>query len=105
MKPRTRETAILMLVDSIEAASRTIDPPERKKFEEMIQRVLFMKLKSGQLDDCGIEAHHLRQLVVRMSETLVNMYHSRIKYPWQKEAEVAAKDKGNVVRLPSRPEK
>lgn len=105
MKPRTRETAILMLVDSIEAASRTIDPPERKKFEEMIQRVLFTKLKSGQLDECGIEAHHLRQLVVRMSETLVNMYHSRIKYPWQKEAEVAAKDKGNVVRLPSRPDK
>ncbi len=101
MKPRTRETAILMLVDSIEAASRTIDPPERKKFEEMIQRVIFTKLKSGQLDECGLEAPHLRQLVVRMADTLVNMYHSRIKYPWQKEAEA----KGNVVRLPSRPEK
>jgi cyclic-di-AMP phosphodiesterase PgpH len=100
MKPRTRETAILMLVDSIEAASRTIDPPERKKFEEMIQRVIFTKLKSGQLDECGLEAPHLRQLVIRMADTLVNMYHSRIKYPWQKEAEA----KGNVVRLP-RPEK
>lgn len=102
MRPRTRETAILMLVDSIEAASRTIDPPEKKKFEEMIQRVIFTKLKSGQLDDCGLEAHHLRQLVIRMADTLVNMYHSRIKYPWQKEKEAEAK--GNVVRLP-RPEK
>jgi cyclic-di-AMP phosphodiesterase PgpH len=102
MRPRTRETAILMLVDSIEAASRTIDPPERKKFEEMIQRVIFTKLKSGQLDDCGLEAHHLRQLVIRMADTLVNMYHSRIKYPWQKEQK-DAEAKGNVVRLPTPP--
>lgn len=107
MRPRTRETAILMLVDSIEAASRTISPPERKKFEEMIQRVIFTKLKSGQLDDCGLEAHHLRQLVVRMADTLVNMYHSRIKYPWQKEKEAAqeADAKSKVVHLPPRTEK
>ena len=45
MKPQTKETAILMLVDSIEAASRTIYPPEQKKFEEMIQRVVFTKLR------------------------------------------------------------
>lgn len=113
MRPRTRETAILMLVDSIEAASRTIDPPEKKKFEEMIQRVIFTKLKAGQLDECGLEAHHLRQLVVRMADTLVNMYHSRIKYPWQREgAQKEGENKkdqpppsGNVVRLPTRPEK
>jgi putative nucleotidyltransferase with HDIG domain len=85
MKPRTKETAILMLVDSIEAASRTIDPPERRKFEEMIQRVVFTKLRSGQLDDCGLTTADLRLLVQRMADTLVNVYHSRIKYPWQRE--------------------
>ena len=40
-----RETAIVMLVDSIEAASRTVDPPEREAFETMIQRIVFTKLK------------------------------------------------------------
>jgi membrane-associated HD superfamily phosphohydrolase len=90
MKPRTRETAILMLVDSIEAASRTIQPPEHQKFEEMIQRVLFTKLKSGQLDEAGLSSNDLRLLVVRMSDTLVNMFHGRIKYPWQKAQEEAA---------------
>jgi len=84
MKPQTKETAILMLVDSIEAASRTIDPPEQSKFEEMIQRIIFTKLKSGQLDESGLTLDDLRVLVVRMSETLVNVYHSRIRYPWQK---------------------
>jgi len=87
MKPQTKETAILMLVDSIEAASRTIQPPERAKLEEMIQRIVFTKLKSGQLDDSGLALEDMKILVVRMADTLVNMYHGRIKYPWQEQQE------------------
>lgn len=87
MKPQTKETAILMLVDSIEAASRTIWPPEHKKFEEMIQRVIFTKLASAQLDESGLTLEDLRIITTRMAATLVNMYHGRIKYPWQREAE------------------
>jgi len=88
MKPQTKETAILMLVDSIEAASRTIDPPEREKFEEMIQRIVFTKLRGGQLDESGLTVSDLRTLVVRMSDTLVNMFHHRIRYPWQDQRRV-----------------
>jgi cyclic-di-AMP phosphodiesterase PgpH len=66
MKPQTKETAILMLVDSIEAASRTIDPPEREKFEVMIARIIFTKLKSGQLDESGLTMADLRTLIKRM---------------------------------------
>lgn len=87
MKPQTKETAILMLVDSIEAASRTIWPPEHKKFEEMVQRVMFTKLQSGQLDESNLTLEDLRVIATRMASTLVNMYHGRIKYPWQREAE------------------
>ena len=90
MKPQTKETAILMLVDSIEAASRTIWPPEHKKFEEMIHRVIFSKLSAGQLDESGLSIEDLRIITSRMASTLVNMYHGRIKYPWQHEAERAA---------------
>jgi putative nucleotidyltransferase with HDIG domain len=88
MKPQTKETAILMLVDSIEAASRTIDPPERDKFEEMIQRIVFTKLRGGQLDESGLTVADLRTLVTRMSDTLVNMFHHRIRYPWQDQRRV-----------------
>jgi len=87
MKPLTKETAILMLVDSIEAASRTVSPPSHDKFEEMIRRVVFTKLASGQLDDCGLAVTDLRIMVQRMAATLVNMYHGRIKYPWQHDRE------------------
>ncbi len=88
MKPQTKETAILMLVDSIEAASRTIDPPERERFEEMIQRIIFTKLRAGQLDESGLTVADLRILVTRMSDTLVNMFHHRIRYPWQDQRRV-----------------
>ncbi|MCC6647571.1 MAG: HDIG domain-containing protein [Polyangiaceae bacterium] len=84
MKPQTKETAILMLVDSIEAASRTIDPPERAKYEQMIDRIIVTKLRAGQLDESGLSMEDLRSLAVRMGDTLVNVYHSRIKYPWQR---------------------
>lgn len=88
MKPQTKETAILMLVDSIEAASRTVDPPDRQRFEVMIQRIVFTKLQSGQLDDCGLSLSDVNVIINRMAETLVNMNHHRIKYPWQaKQAE------------------
>ena len=89
MKPQTKETAILMLVDSIEAASRTIMPPEHKKFEEMIQRVIFTKLQAGQLDESGLTIEDLRVMTSRMASTLVNMYHGRVKYPWQRESATA----------------
>ncbi|HVJ22196.1 MAG TPA: HDIG domain-containing protein [Polyangiaceae bacterium] len=88
MKPQTKETAILMLVDSIEAASRTVDPPDRNNFETMIERIVFTKLKQGQLDECGLELKELRTVTRRMAEALVNMHHHRIKYQWQnKQAE------------------
>ncbi len=89
MRPRTKETAILMLVDSIEAASRTIDPPDRDRFEEMVQRILFVKLRQGQLDESGLTLQDLRTISIRVVDSLCSMYHSRIKYPWQEKKEAA----------------
>jgi putative nucleotidyltransferase with HDIG domain len=103
MKPQTKETAILMLVDSIEAASRTIFPPEQKKFEEMIQRVIFTKLSGGQLDESGLTLEDLRIITTRMASTLVNMYHGRIKYPWQREADRASPTTPNPALASSSP--
>jgi hypothetical protein len=103
MKPQTKETGILMLVDSIEAASRTISPPERAKFDEMIQRVVFSKLRSGQLDDSGLTLEDLRTIASRMGDTLVNMYHSRIRYPWQDKPEAPAPQAASGATPPPPP--
>lgn len=86
MKPRSRETAILMLVDGIEAAARTIDQPSLEKFQEMIHRVMFSKICQGQLDDSGLTLQEVQVIANSMAQTLVNAYHHRIKYPWQQGA-------------------
>jgi len=82
-KPTTQETGILMLVDAIEAAARTVDKPEKAKFQNLVQRIIFMKLIQGQLDDTGLKLSDLRIIANTLVDTLVNMYHARIKYPWQ----------------------
>jgi putative nucleotidyltransferase with HDIG domain len=88
MRPRTKETAILMLIDAIEAAARTVDEPTREKFEAVVQRVTNVKLRQGQLDVCGLTMEDIRVLQSTLTDTLCNAYHNRIKYPWQdKEAE------------------
>lgn len=82
-KPTTRETGILMLVDAIEAAARTVDKPEKAKFQNLVQRIIFTKLIQGQIDDTGLTLADLRIIANTLVDTLVNMYHARIKYPWQ----------------------
>ena len=102
MAPLSRETAILMLVDAIEAASRTVQPPQRDKFEEMIRRVVFHKLQTGQLDESGLTLVDLRIMTDRMASALVNMYHGRIKYPWQtKESEPGASEEPKPKAAPA----
>jgi hypothetical protein len=56
----------------------------------MIQRVVFSKLQAGQLDQSGLTIEDVRVLTSRMASTLVNMYHGRIKYPWQREESLKA---------------
>ena len=87
MRPRTKETAILMLIDAIEAAARTVDEPTRDKFEAIVQRVMNVKLRQGQLDECGLSMEDLRVLQTTLTDTLCNAYHNRIKYPWQDKQE------------------
>jgi hypothetical protein len=72
-----------MLVDSIEAGARTVEPPTRDKFLEMVQRVIFVKMHQGQLDESGLTISDIRTLAVQITEALVNAYHKRVRYPWQ----------------------
>ncbi|MGB5547336.1 MAG: HD domain-containing protein, partial [Polyangiales bacterium] len=94
MRPRTKETAILMLIDAIEAAARTVDEPSRDKYEAIVQRVMNVKLRQGQLDECGLTMENLRVIQSTLIDTLCNANHNRIKYPWQ------AKEEEGEVQLP-----
>lgn len=84
MRPRNRETGILMIVDAVEAASRTIKEPAKHKFENLVQRIVYTKLNQGQLDECGLTLADLKAVSTTLVDSLVNMYHARIEYPWQR---------------------
>jgi cyclic-di-AMP phosphodiesterase PgpH len=96
IRPRTVETAIIMLVDAVEAAARTIELPSREKLSELVQHVIFAKLKQEQLEKSGLTIEDLRKLSTQITDTLWRIYHSRIRYPWQE-----ARERGDEVTAAS----
>ncbi|MFC1641145.1 HDIG domain-containing metalloprotein [Myxococcota bacterium] len=103
-RPQTKETGIVMLVDAIEAASRTVDAPSRETFETMVERLVYMKLSAGQLDDCALDLSELRVIIAKVIEALVNQHHHRIKYHWQVEQAEEFGVPAQAVRYSSCPE-
>ncbi len=83
--PSSRETALLMIVDSVEAASRTLSEPKQKDLENLVRRILFGKLLQGYLDDSGLTAGDLKRIGISLIKFLQAQFHGRVAYPWQKE--------------------
>jgi len=83
--PTSRETAILMIVDSMEAASRTLREPTQAELENLVRRILFFKLLHGYLDDSGLTTGDLKQIGISLVKFLQAQFHVRIVYPWQKQ--------------------
>jgi len=79
-RPRTREAAILMLADSIEAASRSIEEPTPARFQDMVEKIVNNKFTDGQFGECPITLHDLNRLSESMVNTLSGIYHARIEY-------------------------
>ncbi|MGM0897111.1 MAG: HD family phosphohydrolase [Bacillota bacterium] len=83
-KPQTRENAIIMIADSLEAAVRSMDAPNTEKIRKMVDAITEDKLKDGQFDECDITLKELKRVKSVMCETLNGIFHSRIAYPEDK---------------------
>jgi len=89
-KPATKEAAIVMIADAVEAASRTLDRPIPSRIEALVKRITAARLLDGQLEDCRLtlsEVHLIEQALFRV---LCSMYHARIEYPTPPPAPVPA---------------
>jgi putative nucleotidyltransferase with HDIG domain len=89
LPPQTKETGILAICDAVEAASRTLKNPSERDLTSLVQRIVFGKLRLGQLDQSGLTSSDLKQLCNSLVDTLKNSFHVRIEYPWQKEERAA----------------
>jgi len=82
--PQSRETAILAIVDAVEAASRTLKRPEPAAIDALVQRIVYGKLDLGQLDESGLSMADLRRISASLRATIRHANHGRIEYPWQR---------------------
>ena len=80
-KPQTKEAAVLMLADSVEAACRALSKPTPARLEAMIERIIKERLDEGQLSECDITMKELRTLASSFARVLSGIFHSRIEYP------------------------
>jgi hypothetical protein len=83
-KPRTAESAIVMLADSLEAACRAVfqtEEPKPEAIEKVVDRVIDEKLNDGQLSESPLTLFELTQIRSAFLDSLVGHYHQRIAYP------------------------
>jgi putative nucleotidyltransferase with HDIG domain len=83
-KPKTKESAIIMLADSIEAAVRSMDEKNPIEVEKMIRRIIGNKMDDAQLSDADLTLKEIELIINSFVKTFQGVYHSRIKYPGQK---------------------
>ena len=84
-KPQTKETAIVHLADSVEAASRTLQNPTPANLEELVRRIINNKFIDGQLDECDLTLKDLNIIAATFTKVLTGVYHTRVQYPNNKE--------------------
>jgi putative nucleotidyltransferase with HDIG domain len=80
-KPQTREAAIFMLADAVEAAARTVEDPTPNRLREMIRKVTNAIVLDGQLDSCDLTFADLEKIQEAFLRLLVSTYHHRVDYP------------------------
>lgn len=86
-RPQTRETAIVMLADTVEAASRTLSEPKPARIRNLVQRIISERIQSGELQDCPLTLRDLADITESFTQILTGVFHSRIEYPKKEEKE------------------
>ena len=80
-RPYSRETAVVMIVDTVEAACRSLKQHTKEKTDSLIDSLIDGKIAAGQLDNCG-DIAKIRKI---LKEKMMSIYHVRVEYPTIKE--------------------
>ncbi|MCR5698475.1 MAG: HDIG domain-containing protein [Treponemataceae bacterium] len=83
--PSSKEAAVVMLADTVEAACKTLEKPSYERLEKFIHTLVMAKLENHQLDECPLKFSDLDIIEKSFVNILAGYYHSRIKYPDQKD--------------------
>ena len=97
--PTTRESAIVMLADTVEAACRSLEKPSVPRLEKFITTLIYGKIEHKQLENCNLTFSDLTKIHDAFVQILAGYYHSRTKYPDQKDP-----DTNEVHQIPLPPQ-
>lgn len=86
-KPNSKETAIVLLADSVEAATRALKDPSPAKVEEVVHKIINNKFIDGQLDECELTLKDVEKISEVFIRILGGIYHNRIDYSENKKSE------------------
>ena len=93
-RPFSKETGIMLLADSVEAACRSLDDPTESNLRKMVDSIFQRHIETGQLDDTNLTFREIGAIKEKFMSLLVGVYHSRVKYPGQEDED--APDEGDV---------
>ena len=80
-EPRSAETAVVMLADGVEAATRVLNEPTPARVRDVIDHIVKQRLEQGQLREAPLTLRQLELVKDEFARVLTGMYHSRIDYP------------------------
>ena len=81
-----------MLADTVESACRSLENPTEERLEKFIQALINAKIEQKQLNNCELTFHDITKIKETFLQILVGYYHSRIKYPDQKDPDAKKSD-------------
>ena len=79
--PFSKESAALMMADSVEAASRSLKEPNVESIEKLVESIITNQIKDGQFENADITLRDIRLIKKMFKKMLMNIYHVRIEYP------------------------
>ena len=85
-KPRTKEEVILMICDTVEAASRTLKEYTPESLDKFVEAMVAAKEKAGQFEQAEITIHELNVVKATVKKYLQGLYHERIEYTQREES-------------------
>ncbi|MBO5730646.1 MAG: HDIG domain-containing protein [Treponema sp.] len=93
--PSSKESAVVMLADTVEAACHTLEDPSVPRLTKFIHELVLGKVNHGQMDNANITFKDLSTIEEAFVDVLAGYYHSRIKYPNQKDPDAKEPAKEN----------
>ena len=80
-KPQTKESAVISIADSVEAAVRSMKQPNPEKIQQLVHSIIQGRVQEHQFDECDVSLRELKKIEKVLCETLNGIFHSRIEYP------------------------